>query len=179
MTTAPVRLDDDSGDDIGDVKDTGSQKDLLNDSVGSLHHHPPDEEGAQRNRDEFIDPEDLHPGCHAGEFGDDIAHIGQKHADHQIEGDLGPEFFPDQIGEPFSRDNPHPGAHLLYHDQGDHNGDKGPDESEAVLGASQGIGGDPAGIIIDIGGDDAGAHEDEEEPDRPPQGATRIEANFL
>ena len=72
----PIRFHDDPGDDIGDVKHTGHQKGLLHRLIGSLDHHPPDQKGAQRNGDEFIDPKDLHPCCHPCKFGEDIAHIG-------------------------------------------------------------------------------------------------------
>ena len=170
---SPFRFHDDAGDDIGNVKDTSSKKDLFNNPVSPLHHDPPDQKGAQGNRDEFADSKDLHSGCNARKFGEDIAHVGQKHPDHQVECDFGAEFFPDEIGESLARDDPHAGAHLLDDDQGDHDGDQGPDEFEAVFGPCQGVGGDSARIVIDIGSDDAGPHENEEEPDRSPQGATR------
>ena len=171
---APIRLHDEARDDVGDVEHAGHQENLLDLLVRALDHHGPDQDCADGHRDEFADAEHLHPGGDPGELGDHVAHVGQKHADHQVERDLGAEFLADQVRETLAGHNPHARAHFLHHDQGNHDRDQRPDQLEPILGARQGIRGDAAGVIVHVGGDDPGPHEDEKKAEVLPKGPVRV-----
>ena len=72
---SPVGPDNDAGDDIRGIKNTGNEEGFLHGLIGTLHHHPPDQKSAQRDGDKFVDAEDLHSCSHSGEFSDDVAHV--------------------------------------------------------------------------------------------------------
>ena len=59
----------------------------------------------------------------------------------------------------------HARGHLLHHDEGDGGRDKRPQQGVAVLGAGLRVGQDAAGVVIDIGGDEA-RPDDREERDQ-------------
>ena len=55
-----------------------------------------------------------------------VVHHHQHH--HQHEGQAQAEFLADQIAQSLARDHAHAGAHLLHHDQGDGDGNHGPQQ---------------------------------------------------
>ena len=74
-----------------------------------------------------------------------------------IESGAQPEFFPDEIGQTLAGDGAHARGHFLNHDKRDGGGDQGPKQRVSVLRAGLRIGEDAAGIVIDVGGDEARA----------------------
>ena len=80
---------------------------------------------------------------------------------------------------PFAGDGAHAGGHLLHDDEGDGGGDQGPQQRVAELGAGLRIGEDAAGIVIDVGGDEAGTEDGKnrrqtEEDQAPAQAAGAV-----
>ena len=114
----------------------------------------------------LLTPEELHAAGDAGELGCDVAEVGEDEQDHGEEGDAEAELFADEVAEAFAGDGAHAGAHLLHDDEGDGDGDHGPEEGVAELRAGLGVGEDAAGVVVDVGGDEAGAKDREkgEEP---------------
>ncbi len=109
----------------------------------------------------FGDSEDSHAGGETGEFGGDVAEVGEAENDHGEEGHAQAELFADEVGKSFAGDGAHAGGHLLNDDEGDGGGHQGPEERIAVLGACLRVGEDAAGVVIDIGGDEAGTDDRE------------------
>ncbi len=72
------------------------------------------------------------------------------------------ELFANEIGQAFTGDGSHARGHFLDYDQRDGGGDQGPQQRVAVLGAGLRIGKDAAGIVIDVGGDEARAQNRQE-----------------
>src|SRR4029077_7756558 len=72
------------------------------------------------------------------------------------------EVFTDQVGEALAGDDAHAGAHLLHDHERDRDRHERPHQGVAVAGARQRVGRDAARVVVDVGGDDAGAHDDQE-----------------
>ena len=51
------------------------------------------------------------------------------------------------------------------HDQGDGDGNHGPEQGVAELGSGLGVGEDAVGVVVDVGGDEAGSEDGQEEHD--------------
>jgi hypothetical protein len=77
-------------------------------------------------------------------------------SDHHQKGDAQAELFADEVAEAFAGDHAHAGAHLLHDDQGQGDGNHGPEQRVAVLRAGLRVGEDAAGVVVDVGGDEAG-----------------------
>ena len=165
----PVGAAEHAGDDVGDVEDAGDEEDLFDALVVALDDERPDDEGADRDADVFGDVEELHAAGDAGELGDDVGEVDDDEQDHDDEGDAEAELFADEVAEAFAGDDAHAGAHLLHDDEGEGDGDHRPEERVAVLRSGCGVGEDAAGVVVDVGGDEAWAEdgEDEDEPGSP------------
>ena len=161
----PVGAAEHAGDDVGDVEDAGDEEDLFDALVVALDDQGPDEEGADGDADVLADVEELHAAGDAGELGDDVAVVDDDEQDHHHEGDAEAELFADEVAEAFAGDHAHARAHLLHDDEGEGDGDHGPEQGVAELRAGLGVGEDAAGVVIDVGGDEAGAEDGEEEKD--------------
>ena len=107
--------------------------------------------------------------CDADEFGDDVGVVDHDQQNHEDEGDAQAELFADEIAETFARNHAHAGAHLLHDDERDGDGNHGPEEGVAVLRAGLRVGEDAAGVVIDVGGNEAGTEhgQEEQDPDSP------------
>ena len=105
----------------------------------------------------------------ADEFGDHVGVVDHDQQHHEDEGDAQAELFADEIAEALAGDHAHAGAHLLHHDEGDGDGNHGPEQRVAVLRAGLGVGEDAAGVVIDVGGDESGAEngQKQQDPDSP------------
>ena len=158
----PVGFGEKSRDRVGEIDQRKEQEDALDGLVFAAYDDGPDQRGADGDRDVFADTEDAHTRGEAGELGRDVAEVGEAEDDHGEEGHAQTEFFADEIGEAFARDGAHARGHFLHHDQSDGGGDEGPEERVAVFRAGLRIGKDAAGIVIDVGGDEAGADDGEE-----------------
>ena len=150
---------------IGQVEDAGNEEDDFDLAVVPFQNENPDEQGGDRDGDVFADAEDLRGGGNAGEFGDDVAEIDEEADDHDEESGAETEFFTDEVGEAFSGDDTEASAHFFGDVESDGHGDEGPEKRVAVGGASLRVGGDAAGVVIDVGGDDARTDDGEEESD--------------
>ena len=105
----------------------------------------------------------------AGKLGDHVAEVGDDKARHEQKGDAEAELFADEIAEPLAGDGTHAGGHLLDHDEGQGHGNHDPEQSVTELGTGLGVGPDAAGVVIDVGGDEARANYGQEhhETDSP------------
>src|ERR1035438_9932399 len=83
----PIGLDQESGDDVGDVEDAGKEEDFFDTLVVALDHQEPDREGRQRDGDVAADVEQLERAGHAGKFGHHVGQVGQHQDAHQQERD--------------------------------------------------------------------------------------------
>ena len=113
----------------------------------------------------------------AGELRRDVAEVDQHEEDKYEQRGAKAELFANEVAETFAGDRAHARAHLLHDDERDGDGDHGPEERVAVLRAGLGVGEDAAGVVIDVGGDEAGAEDREHEQDggsHPPPGPPRI-----
>jgi hypothetical protein len=91
----------------------------------------------------------------ADELGDNGCVVDDDQQDHEDEGEAETELLADHVAEALAGDHAHAGAHFLYHDQGDGDGEHGPEQGVAELGASLGVSEDAAGVVIDVGGDES------------------------
>ncbi len=151
----PRRLGQDTRCHVCQIDGAGHQKDPFDHLVVGLEDQHPDQDRGDRHRDILADAQDLHAGRHAGELADGVAQVGQDH--HADDDRRGPHAhgLADQIGQAFAGDHAQPGAHLLDNDQGQGDERHDPQQAIAIVGAGDGIGGDPTGVVIDVGGDDA------------------------
>ena len=165
----PAGLRQDPGYDIGNVEDGGGQKDLFDPFVISLDHQQPDGQSADGYRYVLADMEELHAAGNAGKLRHDVAEVDHHQQQHQQERHAQPELFTDEITQAFAGYRAHACTHFLHHQQSHGDGDHGPQQRIAELGSGIGISEDAAGIVIDIGGDEARPQHGEEEqyPDSP------------
>ena len=125
----------------------------------------PDDGRRQRHDDVLRDAEQLEAARDAGELGDDVAEVGDDQREHQQERDAEAELLADQIAQPLAGDRAHPRRHLLHDHQRDRDRDHRPQQRVAELRAGQRIGEDAAGVVVDVGGDEARADDGEEQRD--------------
>ncbi len=152
-----------AGKEVGEIDQAGGQEHPLHHLIGPAQHQPPGKQRRQGQRDIFAHPEQLHAGGDPGKFAHDVAHVAQEQPQHGIKGDLDAEALPGQVGQPFAGDRAHAGAHLLDDHQGQDHGDEEPEDFVAQDGAGHGIGGNAAGIVVHVGGDDARPHDRQED----------------
>ena len=155
----PAGLREDAGEDVGDVDDGGDEEDLLDLLIVSADDEQPDEDGADRHRDEFRHVEEVQAAGDADEFGDDVGVVDDDQEQHDDDGDAQAELFADEVAEAFASDDAHAGAHLLHDDQGERYGDHHPQERVAVLRAGLRVGEDAARVVVEVGGDEARAED--------------------
>jgi hypothetical protein len=96
--------------------------------VAPFYDEPPDEKGAEGDRDILADTENLQAGGHPGKFRDGVSQVGEEKGDHEIEGHPGAKPLADQVREAFPRNHAHAGAHFLDEDESQGNGNEGPEE---------------------------------------------------
>ncbi len=65
-------------------------------------------------------------------------------------------------------------AHFFGDVERDGHGDEGPEQRVALMGAGLCVGGDAAGVVVDVGGDQAGADDREEQSEALAQGADAL-----
>jgi hypothetical protein len=73
------------------------------------------------------------------------------------------ELLADEVAEALAGDHAHAGAHLLDHDERNGDGNDGPEQRVAVLRTCLGVGEDAAGVVIDVGGNESGAENGQEQ----------------
>ena len=163
----PLGLGQDGGKEIGEVEAAGHQEDFFDLAVSAADDQDPDQRGGKGHGNVFADAEDLHGCGHAGKFGDDVAKVHEEAGDHHEEGGAEAELLADEIGEALAGDHGHARTHLLGDVEGDGHGNERPEQRVAVLGTGQGVGGDAAGIVVHVGGDQAGAQDGQKNGDTP------------
>ncbi len=168
----PVGPAEHAGDDVGDVEDAGDQEDLFDALVIALHDQDPDERRCDRHTDILGDVEELHAAGDSGELGGYVAEVDDDQEKEDDEGCAEAELFADEVAEAFAGDRSHASAHLLHDDEGDGDGDHRPQQAVAVLCARGRVGEDATGVIVDVGRDETGA-EDGEEDQKPGLPSTR------
>ena len=72
-----------------------------------------------------------------------------------------PVLLADQLGQALAGDGAHARGHLLHDDQRDRDQHHHPQQAVAVAGADRRVGGDAAGVVAGVRGDQAGAEEPE------------------
>ena len=153
----PVGAAEHAGDDVGDVEDAGDEEDFFDALVVAFDDQRPDEQRADGHADVFADVEELHAAGDAGELRDDVAEVDDDEQEHDDEGHAQTELFADEVAEAFAGDGAHARAHLLHDDEREGDGDHRPEQRVAVLRSGLRVGEDAAGVVIDVGGDEAGA----------------------
>ena len=148
-----------TGDDVGEVEERRGEKDLLHALVAALHHQQPHQHGRNRHADEARDVKQLQAAGDAGELGDHIAEVGDDQAEHHEERDAEAVLFANEIAQAFAGDRAHARRHLLHHDQRDGHGNHHPQQRVAELRAGRRVGVDTSGVVVDVGGDEAGADD--------------------
>ena len=159
----PVRPAEHAGDDVRDVKHAGDEEDLLDLFVVALDDQRPDEHRADGHADVFADAEEADGAGDSDEFRDDVVEVDHHQQDHHDERHAQAELLADEVGEALAGDGAHARAHFLHHDQGDRDRYHGPQELVSVGGAGLRVGEDAARVVIDIGGDEAGAEDGEDD----------------
>src|SRR5580765_3231748 len=168
----PVWMSENGGKEIREVEDAGDQKNDFNLPIGTFQNQNPNEESSQGNRDILGDAEKFHGDGNAGKFSNDVGEIDEKTCGHDKERGAESEFLANEIGETFAGNDAHASAHFHGDVQGDGHGDKRPEQRIAVSAAGLGVGGDAAGIVIDIGSDDAGTDDGEKKEHATAPGIT-------
>src|SRR5215468_1463664 len=138
---------------------------LLDRLVLSLHHDQPHDHATDGYGVILRQPEQFQTPGNPSEFSDHIAEIRDQNADHHEESNAQPKLFTDQVAESFARYRPHAGGHLLHHNQGQGDGNHGPQEGVSKLGARRRIRPDAAGIVIDVCGNKARTDNCQEQQD--------------
>ena len=154
------------GDDVGEQHEAEDEEHPLHLAVRAAGDEQPDAHG---------DDGHGHVGRHVEEAarrGDarELRHGGAEVGDHRGEdregGDLEAEVLADEAGEPASGDDADAGVHLLDDGEDGRDQHQQPDHAVAVARADHRPGGDAAGVVAGVGGDEAGPHhrQDDEEP---------------
>ncbi len=164
----PGRVSQKAADGVGDIEDAGHQEDLLHLACLAARHQEVDQDRADRHRDLGRESEDLEARGDAGEFGDGVAPVADQHREQDPEGHADPVVLADQVRQPLAGDGPHARAHLLHDDQRQRDGDERPQQLGSELCARHRVGGDAAGVVVDVGGDDARPHHRQEQQEIPP-----------
>jgi len=86
----------------------------------------------------------VHGAGDADELGDHVGVVDHHQQHHEHKGEAQAEFLADEVAEALAGYYPHAGAHLLHHDQGDGDGNDGPQQGVSVLRAGLGVGEDAA-----------------------------------
>ena len=89
----------------------------------------------------------------------DVAEVGDDEREHQEERDAEAELLANQVAQALAGDRAHPRRHLLHDHQRDRDRDHRPEQRVAELRAGQRIGADAAGVVVDVGGDEARADD--------------------
>src|SRR5271166_3227939 len=143
------------GEDVSDVEKRRRKEDFFNALVLTLDHDQPDDDRAYWNGDVAREAKQFEARSDANEFRDHVAEICDQDAEHHQKRDTEAVFFANQVAQTLASYGAHAGAHLLYHDEGERDGDHRPEEKKAVLGSGLRIGEDAAGIVVDVCRDDA------------------------
>jgi len=161
----PVGMRKQGGKKVAEIEGTEDQKYDLDETIGTFEDQNPDNDSGQWNGNIFIEAKELAGGSDAGKFRNYVKQVDQETGDHDEEGGTQAKFLANEIGETFAGDDAHAGTHLHGDVEGYGHGDEGPEQRVAVGGACLGIGADAAGIVVDVGGDDAGADDGEKKED--------------
>ena len=170
----PVGLGHNRGNNIGDVEAAGHEEDDFHLAVSAFQNQKPDNQRGDGYGDVFADVENFHGGGDAGKFGDDVGEVDEEAGDHDEKCGAEAELFADQVGEAFAGDHAHARAHFFGDVERDGHGDEGPEERVAVMRACLGVGGDAAGVVVDVGGDEAGADYGKEQREAAAQAADAL-----
>ena len=158
----PVWVGEQRGKKVAEIERAEDQENNFNKAVGALQNKNPDNDSCQGNANVFVQAEELAGGSDPRKFRDNIEEVDKETRNHDEEGGTQAELFTDEVRETFAGNDPHAGAHFHGDVEGDGHGDKGPEEGVAVSGPGLGVGADTTSVVIDIGGDDAGADDGKE-----------------
>ena len=166
----PIRLAQECRDGIGQVNHGENDQNALHRPVGPTHHHSPHQRRTQRHHQIFSHSEDGHARGQSGKLGHDVGEIRRPQNHHGEKCGAKAEFLANQIRQAFAGDRAHARRHLLDHHQGDGGGDQRPQQGVTELGPRLRVGEDAARVVINVGGDEAGAEDGEKHQQAQPQG---------
>jgi hypothetical protein len=161
------------GDDVGQVDEPDGQQDALDHRVAAPDDDQPDRQRDQRHGCVLGHVEQLEGGGDAGELGHRGHRIGDQEQQHREGGAPDAEALPDQVGQPLARHDGHAGAHLVDHRQADGDQGEDPEHLVAELGACLGVGGDRAGVVAGVRGDQPRADDRQQDEEAPEAAETR------
>lgn len=110
----------------------------------------------------------------ADEFAEGGAEVGDEEGDDDERGHADAEVLTYEVAEPHAGGGADARAHLLHDKQRDDDDDHDPEELVPVAGAGGGVGGDAAGVVTGVGGDQPRAEDAEQQEEaREAQRAAR------
>jgi len=161
----PRRPGQTSGNDVADVKAGRGQKDFFHSLIVAFHHQQPHQHRRNRHADVFGDPKQFQAQRHSGELRQHVPEVGGQYGYHDHESDAKSVFFANEIAEPFAGDGPHACRHLLHYHQRHGHGNDEPQQKVAELGPRLRIGGNAAGVVVDVGSDNSRSDHSQEKND--------------
>ncbi len=169
----PVGMRQDRRGRVGEERERHQDEDPLGGSVGAAHDQKPDDDRSNRHRDVFrhMGERERRPDTH--ELADANAEVCKQDRDCRERRPADAVLLANQLGEPLAGDRAHPGCHLLDDDQRHSNHDHHPDQVVPVPGSHGCVGGDPAGVVARVRGDQARAKDSEEREETRRARATR------
>src|SRR5579864_1545730 len=151
----PVRVRQQRGYGISEIDQRKQNQDSFNRFVRSAHYDKPNDCRTHRHYQIFADAKNPHAGSKAGKLRHNVAEIGDAQNNHDKKSSAQAKLFADKIGQAFARYGSHARRHFLYHDQRDRRRNERPQQGVAILGSGLGVSEDTAGVVIDIGSDEA------------------------
>ncbi len=172
---APTGMGQDRGDRIGEERDRHQHEHALRRLVRAADDEQPHDRSGDRNRHVLRDVSERQCGADPDELADADAEVGDEHRHGRERRPAHPVLLADQLRQPLSRDCAHPCRHLLHDDEGDGDQHHHPEQVVAVLCADRRVGGDPAGVVAGVGGDQPGPEKGEERDEARRGGVTRAQ----
>jgi hypothetical protein len=152
-----------SGKNVGDIEERCGEEDFFHALVLAFHHDQPNDHAANRHGHVAREAEQFQAGRDADKFRDYVAEVDNQNSQHHQKRDAKAKLFADQVAKALAGDRAHAGAHLLHHDQGQRDGNHGPQQKKSVLRPGLRIGQDAAGVVVDVRGDDARPYHRQEQ----------------
>ena len=94
----PIRLGQDRGNDVRDVKPARNQEDDFDLAIGSSKHQNPNQDRGDGNSDVPADVKHFHRRSHAGELRHDVGQVHKESRDHHKKRGAETELLANEIG---------------------------------------------------------------------------------
>ena len=161
----PVRMRQQPGDDVADVEPRRrAGRSSRRCAVGAAHDERPDDDRRQRHDDVTSrQPNSSRLLATPANSATTLPKLVTTSASISQERHAEAELLADQVAQPLAGDGAHARRHLLDDDQRDRDRDHRPQQRVAELRAGQRIGEDAAGVVVDVGGDEPGTDDREEQ----------------